>query len=61
MQQAIAEQLEQRTGAIIGARTVRGTAAPCRLVGNEITIGEHLALRHSKICGSWRQQRQRGH
>jgi hypothetical protein len=39
MRQVIAEQLEEETGAIIGARTVVGTAAECLLVGNEIVIG----------------------
>jgi hypothetical protein len=39
MRQVIAEQLQQHTGAIIGARTVEGTVADCRLVGDEIVIG----------------------
>jgi hypothetical protein len=39
MREIIAEQLERDTEAIIGARTVRGTAAECLLVGNEIVVG----------------------
>jgi predicted thioesterase len=39
MRQVIAEQLEEGTGSTIGARTVRGTAAACLLVGNELAIG----------------------
>jgi hypothetical protein len=39
MREIIAEQLEHDTEAIIGARTVRGTAAECLLVGNEIVVG----------------------
>jgi hypothetical protein len=35
----IAEQLEQGTGAIVLARTVRAHAVQCRLVGNELAIG----------------------
>jgi hypothetical protein len=39
MREVIAEQLEHDTKDIIGARTVRGTAAECLLVGNEIVVG----------------------
>jgi hypothetical protein len=39
MREVIAEQWEHDTEAIIGARTVRGTAAECLLVGNEIVVG----------------------
>ena len=39
MRQVIAEQLEDDTGSVIGARTVSGAGAECLLVGNEIAIG----------------------
>jgi hypothetical protein len=39
MRQVIAEQLQHHTGTIIGARTLEGTVADCRLIGNEIVIG----------------------
>jgi hypothetical protein len=39
MREVIAEQLEHDTKDIIGARTVRGTAVECLLVGNEIVVG----------------------
>jgi hypothetical protein len=39
MRQVIAEQLDEGTGAIIGARTVRGTAVGCLILGREIVIG----------------------
>jgi hypothetical protein len=44
---------EHDTEAIIGARTVRGTAAECLLVGNEIVVG---VVQVRTDCG----QRERG-
>jgi hypothetical protein len=39
MREVIAEQLEPGTGAVVGARTVRGSVAQCRLSGNELPVG----------------------
>jgi hypothetical protein len=39
MREVIAEQLEEGTGAIVGARTVRAHLVHCRLIGNEFAIG----------------------
>lgn len=39
MREVIAEQLEEGTGEIIGARTVLGSKSECLLVGNDIAIG----------------------
>lgn len=39
MRQVIAEQVEEGTGAIIGARTVDSTEASCLVIGNELAVG----------------------
>ena len=39
MREVIAEQLEEGTGAVVGARTVRAHAVDCRLIGNELPVG----------------------
>jgi hypothetical protein len=39
VREVVAEQVEERTGAVIGARTVRGPSAVCFLEGNEIAVG----------------------
>jgi hypothetical protein len=39
MRQVIAERLEEGTGDIVGARTVRALAVQCRLIGNELPVG----------------------
>ena len=40
MREVIAEQLEQGTGAVVGARTVRAHVVQCRLVGNKLPLGK---------------------
>ena len=39
MRQIIAEQLDDHTGSVIGARTLVGASAKCLLVGNENAVG----------------------
>jgi hypothetical protein len=39
MREVIAEQLEEGTGAVAVARTVRAHHVQCRLIGNELVIG----------------------
>jgi hypothetical protein len=39
MKQVIPERLDCGSGAIVGARTLRGSATDCLLMGNEIRIG----------------------
>jgi hypothetical protein len=39
VREVIAEQLEQGTGAVVGARTLQAHVVQCQLVGNELPVG----------------------